>query len=130
MPCYVLAAVRRTHNAPCQVDEFESDLATKLAAQEKKSDHEPPAFSSAELMLAHDRLDKVFTKVNSKKKPKPPPEPKPAANETGKAPTAIPHLCCMPNATYMHFHPKPDAAAIHAKADRVHVCCCLVRHRQ
>ncbi|GIL45761.1 hypothetical protein Vafri_2912 [Volvox africanus] len=59
------------------VSELEADLEAKVAAQSAKADHEDPAFSVSELVLAWERHEKAFNKINNKKKPKPPPEPKP-----------------------------------------------------
>lgn len=44
---------------------------------------------STDVAVAWDKVDKLYNKINNKKKPKPPPEPKPAAAEKKDADAGV-----------------------------------------
>ena len=61
------------------VDELETWLSEKQAAQDALAPHETPAFSSAQVAMRVETLQKDFTRLNSKRPPK---VPKPVLNDT------------------------------------------------
>lgn len=60
-----------------KVDNFTAWLDDGEAQQAKRAAHEDPAFKSEEVSSWLMRLQKEFTRLNSKKKPRPPPPPPP-----------------------------------------------------
>mmetsp|Transcript_27424 Transcript_27424/g.69745 ORF Transcript_27424/g.69745 Transcript_27424/m.69745 type:complete len:1029 (-) Transcript_27424:524-3610(-) len=67
-----------------KLDAFDTWLAAREKEQEGKAAHEDPAFYAGEVDKEWEKAEKVYNRINHKKKPKPPPAPPaaPDANAT------------------------------------------------